>query len=485
MTDNLYETYIANQASLTSFEKTALKVLVRNEVSNSSVKAFQIMPPVTNNSGYSFGPLQFDLKSSDKFTIFVDALMATPGVFATRGDAEAIASRLVGKKGYANGNLLTASETAKINQALSSVEGTTFLIEKSIEKVRTTIGKVEGVIADARADIQALFQNDTLKLALIDYDNRFNMLPLGDPNAKMAQFLADGQTTLEGNTVQFIPNDPWASIERFQLATKEAAKIETWPDGSTRYLGAESIGKRLDAIRTEAIQGSLSGTEYLPPPSQRSDASDPALPRRRIGQDTVNRNRTDDALWPAPGSDTTNDHVATATVLHRQSDAESFTLNTNDTDASETLSISISKRLRDEADLLIASADCWRNPEKLNRVAALFQEIERLPSPDANRRPAESGDVISPTPDSDTDATVAPPPGQASTSTPAYDLTLDRDRAVEAGDPTSDLLAEADEMMAADDYWRSRAKQARVAAIFKQLYPGTLRTAPLAFGEGV
>jgi hypothetical protein len=48
-----------------------------------------------------------------------------------------------------------------------------------------------------------------------------------------------------------------------------------------------------------------------------------------------------------------------------------------------------------------------------------------------------------------------------------------------------DLRAEARELMRADDYWRDPHKQRRVAAIFKRLYPGTLRTAPLDFGEGV
>lgn len=100
MTDNLYETYIANQASLTSFEKTALKVLVQNEVSNSSAKAFKITPPVSNNSGYSFGPLQFDLKNSSNATTFTGALTAS-GLFS-EGEADALATRLAGKKGYAN-----------------------------------------------------------------------------------------------------------------------------------------------------------------------------------------------------------------------------------------------------------------------------------------------------------------------------------------------------------------------------------------------
>jgi len=67
----------------------------------------------------------------------------------------------------------------------------------------------------------------------------------------------------------------------------------------------------------------------------------------------------------------------------------------------------------------------------------------------------------------------------------AGDPLPERDEAGETSLSKDDLLAEADELMAADDYWRSRGKQARVAAIFRHLYPGTIRTAPIDFGEAV
>jgi len=46
-----------------------------------------------------------------------------------------------------------------------------------------------------------------------------------------------------------------------------------------------------------------------------------------------------------------------------------------------------------------------------------------------------------------------------------------------------DLKAEADRLIGASDYYTNPAKQARVAAIFKKLYPGQIRTAPLNRGE--
>jgi hypothetical protein len=64
MSQSLYSAYFATDFNLSDLQKAALKVLVRNEVSDSSTKAYRITSPVSANSGYSFGPVQFDLKTS-------------------------------------------------------------------------------------------------------------------------------------------------------------------------------------------------------------------------------------------------------------------------------------------------------------------------------------------------------------------------------------------------------------------------------------
>lgn len=51
------------------------------------------------------------------------------------------------------------------------------------------------------------------------------------------------------------------------------------------------------------------------------------------------------------------------------------------------------------------------------------------------------------------------------------------------GTGADDLKAEADKLIGSSDYYANPAKQARVAAIFKKLYPGQIRTAPLNRGE--
>lgn len=112
-------------------------------------------------------------------------------------------------------------------------------------------------------------------------------------------------------------------------------------------------------------------------------------------------------------------------------------------------------RLKAEADRLIASDDYYRDQDKQARVAAIFTELY---PPDAEpdtaaATPAEDPFEIAP---------VAPDP-----------------------ETQEALQAEANALIASADYWRDPHKQRRVAAIFKRLYPGSMRTAPLDVGEGV
>lgn len=109
-----------------------------------------------------------------------------------------------------------------------------------------------------------------------------------------------------------------------------------------------------------------------------------------------------------------------------------------------------------EADGLIGSDDYYGSESKQARVTAIFRRLH--PSPDEESlSPEEEPLAPSESPRPMEDADVLP----------------------------EDLEAEIGELMAADDYWRNPRKQRRAAAIFKRLYPGQHRTAPLDFGEGV
>lgn len=112
-------------------------------------------------------------------------------------------------------------------------------------------------------------------------------------------------------------------------------------------------------------------------------------------------------------------------------------------------------RLKAEADRLIASDDYYRDQDKQARVAALFTELY---PPDAEPDTAA--------------ATTVENPFEVAPSAPDTE-------AEEA------LQAEVNALIASADYWRDPHKQRRVAAIFKRLYPGQVRTAPLDFGEGI
>jgi hypothetical protein len=112
-------------------------------------------------------------------------------------------------------------------------------------------------------------------------------------------------------------------------------------------------------------------------------------------------------------------------------------------------------RLKAEADRLMASDDYYRDGDKQARVAAIFTELYP--------------------PDAEPDAAAA-----TTTEGPFEPAPTVLDTEAEEA-----LQAEANTLIASADYWRDPHKQRRVAAIFKRLYPGPMRTAPLDFGEGV
>lgn len=127
---------------------------------------------------------------------------------------------------------------------------------------------------------------------------------------------------------------------------------------------------------------------------------------------------------------------------------------------------------RAEADRLIASDDYYANGEKQARVAAIFKDLY---PPAAEPEPAPATPTGDPF-EVDAAGVDSVPFDSGFTAEPmAPDTPEDQDA----------LQAEANALIASADYWRDPHKQRRVAAIFKRLYPGQVRTAPLDFGEGI
>ncbi len=130
---------------------------------------------------------------------------------------------------------------------------------------------------------------------------------------------------------------------------------------------------------------------------------------------------------------------------------------TEDNDAAQ--SDARARGLQAEADRLIASDDYYANGEKQARVATIFKDLY---PPAAEDEPAWNVD--------------------AAPVDPGFTIEAAAPDTVEAHEA---LQAEANALIASADYWRDPHKQRRVAAIFKRLYPGQVRTAPLDFGEGI
>jgi hypothetical protein len=138
----------------------------------------------------------------------------------------------------------------------------------------------------------------------------------------------------------------------------------------------------------------------------------------------------------------------------------------------------------------VASNDRHENPQKQPRAKAAFDEFPRLaPVP----KPLEIPHDASPTRREEDMASLRQLDDSMMTGPVKFvDPMLyewrsrnDGPVAVVAEEERDQLEAEAKGLIAANDYYDDLHKQRRVAAIFKQLYPGQLRTAPLDFGEGV
>lgn len=112
----------------------------------------------------------------------------------------------------------------------------------------------------------------------------------------------------------------------------------------------------------------------------------------------------------------------------------------------------------------------------------LFNDFPDAPAPEGTRDEGVLPRMIHPTPG---DGSMAPGEGDKESRSMAHRFSGGAGDDVLAGSATNDdLLAEADRLIGSDDYWHDPHKQRRVAALFKRLYPGTLRTAPLGFGDG-
>jgi hypothetical protein len=140
-----------------------------------------------------------------------------------------------------------------------------------------------------------------------------------------------------------------------------------------------------------------------------------------------------------------------------------------------------------EAERLIASRNYYDNADKQTRIAAIFKEIVRREGSGRQRREEGAPRILeSPDPTATSDDPVMLEPVRIIEPFPfARDFTAAAAVTPDATETRETLLAEADDLIATNDYYRDPHKQRRVAAIFRRLYPGQIRTAPLDSGEGI
>jgi Ca2+-binding RTX toxin-like protein len=191
------------------------RVLIQNELPGNTAKAYEFSN-AGGRSGYSFGPLQWDLKSNhtiddtvtpnftarDLFVrILTNAQVGGVAIF-TPQEAQNILNFV-----SANRSGLSAADLKKVNDALQSTYGVQQIDAAYPRDIDTQVRKIDGIIQQFTSGADRDFlESDFGRLFLIDYNNQFNILTSG-PDAKLVQFLQRQPVTLGGGTLVSIHGD--------------------------------------------------------------------------------------------------------------------------------------------------------------------------------------------------------------------------------------------------------------------------------------
>ncbi|MFB3884943.1 MAG: calcium-binding protein [Thermodesulfobacteriota bacterium] len=189
---------------LTGFKRSVHKVFMNNELKNGE-GAYEVSHAMAGRSGYSFGPVQWDLLNRpDSRTIFTDILKngrdsGDDLIFDSDGDGiigdtETKAINDIISVVTTKGETLDKDQRDLINGCLSSTYGIRKINEAYQTELDTAITKTDGIINKvADTENKAFLQTDLGRLFLIDYNNQFNI----SPNKQMERFL-QGETVIVG-----------------------------------------------------------------------------------------------------------------------------------------------------------------------------------------------------------------------------------------------------------------------------------------------
>jgi len=211
--------------NLTGFKKLVHDVFMKNELRNGE-GAYELSYAKAGRSGYSFGPVQWDLlqnheiKKNELFArdLFADILTNAKdsngnGIIDT--DARNNILNKVATTGF-----LTPNQRNLIKDALSSSYGVQKINEAYLTELDTAITKIDGVINKVSdPENKAFLQTDLGRLFLIDYNNQFNI----SPNRQMERFLQGELVALGENKVVWVQIKGKLGIEdllNFYLNTK-------------------------------------------------------------------------------------------------------------------------------------------------------------------------------------------------------------------------------------------------------------------------
>ena len=212
--------------NLTGFKRLVNDVFMKNELKNGE-GAYEISHAKAGRSGYSFGPVQWDLlqnheiKKNELYArdLFTDIL--TNSRDANNNlifNNNATIQKILEEVSKTNGNI--SSHRELINRALESIYGVQKINETYLAELDTAITKINAVISRVSdPENKAFLRTDLGKLFLIDYNNQFN-ITLG---MQMERFLQGELVALGENNVVWVQIKGKLGIEdllNFYLNTK-------------------------------------------------------------------------------------------------------------------------------------------------------------------------------------------------------------------------------------------------------------------------
>jgi Ca2+-binding RTX toxin-like protein len=261
----------AGGANLTGFQAVLHNIMMSNEAGG-GYQAYVLVQPGLAKSGYSFGPMQWDLKANPDVVQnlsargFLDSILATNGMSAPdRLAILGIVENSIVPIGQSGG--LTVAHANAINQALQTQSG---LIDAQYPAaLEFKLDQVDAIVATTPAAYQPFLQSDVARAFLFDYHNQFNISPVADG---MDSFLHGQSVNLGGGGAPIVP----VQVQG-QMGLEDLLRFYL----NTRYARETAAGQRdvvrrfsnvLESIGPQKITVSPEDAAYL-----RTLMSDPGL----------------------------------------------------------------------------------------------------------------------------------------------------------------------------------------------------------------